>query len=103
MSNFRLACTGRAPRAHPRGVWGHAPPETFWISDLLRSLLVQSGGEILRRIYGRRTCCAMPLKCMAWRTELCYFRSGSTRPSIITLTAFLPVAGPADPHVDQLS
>ena len=40
----------RARRAHIRGVLGHAPPETFWISDLLRSLLVQSGGEILGRM-----------------------------------------------------
>ena len=40
---LRLARKARARRAHPRGVWGQAPPETFWISDLLRSLLVQSG------------------------------------------------------------
>ena len=46
----RLARKALARRAHPSGVWGHAPPETFWISDLLRSLLVQSGGEILRRM-----------------------------------------------------
>ena len=57
----RLARQGRA---RPRGVWGHAPPETFWISDLLRSLLVQSGDEI----HGRRTCHASSAW---WRTELC--------------------------------
>ena len=46
----RLARKARARIAHPRGVWGHASPETFWISDLLRSLLVQSGGKILGRM-----------------------------------------------------
>ena len=49
----RLARQARARRVRLRGVWGHAPPETFWISDLLRSLLLQSGDEI----HGRRTCC----------------------------------------------
>ena len=49
----RLVRQARARRARPRGSGGMPPPETFWISDLLRSLLVQSGGEIL----GRRTCC----------------------------------------------
>ena len=84
-----VARQARALRARPRGVWGHAPPETFWISDLLRSLLVQSGGEIL----GRRTCHARTRSSVGDRTAS-YFRSGNftfcTRPSIITLTA--PVA-----------
>ena len=82
------------------GSGGMAPPETFWISDLLRSLLVQSGGEIL----GRRTCHARTRSSVGDRTEFAsYFRSGNftfcTRPSIITLTA--PVAGPLDPRVGQ--
>ena len=60
----------RARRAHIRGVLGHAPPETFWISDLLRSLLVQSGAGRNTRPYVRRTCCAM-----AWRGVLNYYAS----------------------------
>ena len=37
-------------RAPARGVWGHAapPPGKFWISDLLRSFLVYSWGEIAK-------------------------------------------------------
>ena len=27
-------------KAHAREVWGHAPPDKFWISNLLRSFLV---------------------------------------------------------------
>ena len=34
-----------ARSAPSRGVWGHATPGKFWISDLLRSFLVQSGSN----------------------------------------------------------
>ena len=27
-----------------RGVWGHAPPENFWILGVVRLILVQSEG-----------------------------------------------------------
>ena len=37
-----------ARSACARGVWGHAPQENFWISGLLRSLLVQFWGERAR-------------------------------------------------------
>ena len=96
----RLARQGRAQRARPRGVWGHAPPETFWISDLLRSLLVQSED-------GHHTCCTCHARnrSSAWRSQrgvlnyASYFRSGNftfcTRPSIITLTALHPSLGPS--------
>ena len=60
----RLARQARARRARPRGVLGHAPPETFWISDLLRSLLVDE-------IHGRRTCCTCHARnrSSAWRSQ----------------------------------
>ena len=34
-----------ARSAPPRGVWGNASPGKFWISDLLKSFLVQSGSN----------------------------------------------------------
>ena len=38
---------GRDERAKRHlGSLGHAPRKHFWITDLLRSFLVQSGGEI---------------------------------------------------------
>ena len=42
---YVLECAGSVPA---RGVWGHAPPGKFLISDLLRSFLVPTWGEIAR-------------------------------------------------------
>ena len=70
----RLARKARGRRAHPRGVWGHAPPETFWISDLLRCNLgaKYSAPHLLRHARNRSS---------AWRGVLndyaSYFRSGN--------------------------
>ena len=46
------------------------------------------------RPYGRHTCCAMPLKWLAMSRTRYYASYFRTRPSIITLTAFLPSQGP---------
>ena len=83
------------------GVWGHAPPETFWISDRCWCNL----GVKYSAVY----MAAAPAAPCRSSCVLNYAISGQeiskfcTRPSIITLTAFLPVAGPADQRVDQLS
>ena len=46
------------------GVWGHAPQGKFWISDLLRSFLVYSSGEIPK---GRWP--TTKSKCCVWRPQ----------------------------------
>ena len=43
---------GRTQSAQSRGVWGHAPSRKFWISDLLRSFLVQTGSNHDRYSHG---------------------------------------------------
>ena len=47
LGSYAVGLAGRNERAkQPLGCLGDAPRKIFWISDLLRSFLVQSGDEI---------------------------------------------------------
>ena len=44
-ARIQTAEGGGREAAHPRGVWGHAPPENFGNMHALRRVLVHSGGN----------------------------------------------------------